>query len=43
MTVDEILEGQTDIFELLGPLDLETQAPPIIEKPKQRLADKDTA
>lgn len=39
--MDEILEGQTDIFELLGPHDLETQ-PPISEKTKQPLAEKDT-
>jgi hypothetical protein len=39
--LDEILEGQTDIFDLLGPHELETQPPPIIEKTKQALADKD--
>jgi len=39
--LDEILEGQTDIFDLLGPHDLEEQPPQNLKKTKQPLADKD--
>jgi len=38
--VDEILDGQTDIFELLGTHELEKQSPPTIEKTGQPSAEE---